>query len=66
LADNTDDILSDDPQVKKLIDIVEELRVFAPELENVFFGVNSNPAVFTLLMHIVLLPLAKRRDWSTQ
>ena len=62
MADNTDDILSDDPQVKKLIDIVEELRVFAPELENVFFGVNSNPAVFTLLMHIVLSCLWRRDE----
>ncbi|MET4488805.1 hypothetical protein [Bradyrhizobium sp. LA7.1] len=62
VQDNKDDVLSDDPQVKKLIDIVEELRVFAPELENVFFGVNSNPAVFTLLMYIVLSCLWRRDE----
>jgi hypothetical protein len=46
-----------EPTIQKLNEIYDELRVFAPGLEYVFYGVNSNPAVFTLLLYIILSAL---------
>ena len=55
---NDQDDPKQEPTIHKLNEIYDELRVFAPGLEYVFYGVNTAiPAVFTLLLYIVLSAL---------